>query len=215
MKRSTALLATADARGPSLHRLSGDPRVRRSIVVALTLYGLLCLRDPAVYRVIDALDLAIHETGHILFLPFGEFAHMLGGTLFQIGFPLLFVIHFLRRNDRFAASVTGWWVAQNLWNVSVYVSDARARALPLVGGGEHDWAYILGALDLLAHDRVIGRTLHVAGILIFTWCMLQAWWSAAPGARSSGVADALGEPEEGSLSARPGDVIRLAGRLDA
>jgi len=36
-----------------------------------------------------------------------------------------------------------WWVAQNLWNISVYVKDARAEELPLVGGGEHDWNYLL------------------------------------------------------------------------
>ena len=60
-----------------------------------------------------------------------------------------------------------WWVAQSLWNVSVYVKDARAQELPLVGGGEHDWAYLLGELDLLPHDQAIGHAVWLAGVVVY------------------------------------------------
>src|SRR2546427_868842 len=82
---------------------------------------------------LDGVDLAIHEAGHPLFGVFGEFIGFLGGTLMQLLMPSLFVWYFTRRGDRHAATVALWWVAQNLWNVSVYVKDARAEELPLVG----------------------------------------------------------------------------------
>jgi hypothetical protein len=163
--------------------------LRRALVLGLTAYGIACLREPADFRVLDALNLAVHETGHLLFLPFGEFMHFLGGTLFQLLMPLLFVLHFARRGDRFAAHVVLWWVAQSLWNVSVYAADARSQALPLVGGGEHDWAYLLGRLGWLQYDAGIAAAIHLAGVLIFVWAMLQAWARAAePAADSEGGA---------------------------
>jgi hypothetical protein len=159
---------------PLVQDLAANPLLRRVLVGALTLYGFICLSDPGAFRLPDAVNLAIHETGHTVFLPFGDFMHFLGGTLFQIAFPLLFVAHFARRGDRYAACVCCWWVAQSLWNVSVYMADARAQVLPLVGGGEHDWEYLLGTLNLLEHDILLSRTVFVVGILLFGWAMLQA-----------------------------------------
>ncbi|HVE79375.1 MAG TPA: hypothetical protein VNA89_10960, partial [Gemmatimonadaceae bacterium] len=139
------------------HRgLPAAPTLARLAFVAfLGIYGVRCLVRPDEYRLLDNVDVAIHETGHLVFAPFGEFITALGGTLFQLIVPLAFVVAFLRRGDRFAASVVLWWVAQNLWNISVYVRDARAQVLPLVGGGEHDWAYLLAELDLLPRDQEV------------------------------------------------------------
>ena len=51
--------------------------------------------------------------------------------------------------------------------ISVYVKDARALELPLVGGGEHDWAYILGELGLIHRDQAIGDVIFAIGVLLF------------------------------------------------
>ena len=112
------------------------------------------------------MDLAIHETGHLLFNPFGEFIGFAGGTIFQLIMPLLFVGYFWRRGDRHAASVALWWVAQNCGNVATYAADARSQELPLVGGGEHDWAYLLASTGHLAHDQGIARAIRTAGVLL-------------------------------------------------
>ncbi len=96
------------------------------------------MRDPGNFGLLDALDLAIHEGGHVFFGIFGEFMGFLGGTLFQLLVPLTFLLYFLQRHDRFAAAVVLWWIGQNLWNISVYVKDARSMELPLVGGGYHN-----------------------------------------------------------------------------
>ena len=126
---------------------------RVTLTLALAAYGISYARDPGAGRLLDGVDLAIHETGHLVFGAFGEFVQFAGGTIMQLLMPLAFVGYFLRRRDPHAATVALWWVAQNLWNISVYVADARAQELPLVGGGEHDWAYMLGRLGWM-HVRV-------------------------------------------------------------
>jgi hypothetical protein len=138
-------------------------------------YGAFLALHPDHFGWLDNVDLAIHEAGHPLFGVFGEFVGFLGGTLMQLLMPSLFVWYFTRRGDRHAATVALWWVAQNLWNVSVYVKDARAEELPLVGGGEHDWNYLLGRLGLLAQDRFLGEAIWLAGVLLYLWACLRGW----------------------------------------
>ena len=141
----------------------------------LALYGAWLALHPAHYGWLDALDLAIHEAGHPLFGIFGEFIGFAGGTLMQLLVPIVFFAYFWRRGDRHAATVMAWWIAQNLWNIARYVADARAEELPLVGGGEHDWAYLLGELGLLRQDVAIAQAVHFAGVLILLWSVLAGW----------------------------------------
>ena len=49
----------------------------------------------------------------------------------------------------------------------MYVKDARAQELPLVGGGEHDWAYLLGELNVLPRDQAIGHAVWLAGAVVY------------------------------------------------
>lgn len=44
----------------------------------LAVYGLVCLRTSASRGLLDGVDLAIHETGHLVFLPFSEVVTALG-----------------------------------------------------------------------------------------------------------------------------------------
>jgi hypothetical protein len=103
----------------------------------------------------------------------------------QLLMPAIFVSYFWRRGDRHAATVALWWVAQNLWNVSVYVQDARAEELPLVGGGEHDWNYLLGRLGLLNQDHLIGGAVRLVGVLVYAWSCLRGWSYASERAEPS------------------------------
>jgi hypothetical protein len=152
---------------------------RRCLSVALLIYGVYGLRHQGEGTLLDGVDLAIHETGHLVFGPFGEFIGFAGGTLFQLLMPTFFLIYFLRRSDQYAASVALWWIGQNCGHIAVYVADARAQELPLVGGGEHDWDYLLGRLGLLARDHTIARAITAVGYLLVVAAAVWGLVSAA------------------------------------
>lgn len=168
--------------------------VRRLFTLFLLVYGLYDLSHPGRGTLLDGVDLAIHETGHLVFAPFGEFIGFAGGTLFQLIMPATFVVYFARRGDEHAASVALWWVGQNCGHIAYYAADARAQDLPLVGGDEHDWNYLLGRLGLLAHDQGISRAIVCTGVLLV---LCSAGWGLARAGRptadaAAALADAAG-----------------------
>ncbi len=121
------------------------------------------------YTWIDNADLVIHEAGHFFFMFFGKFIYTLGGTLMQILLPSLIIWYFWRNSYRTGAQVGLLWLGQNLINISVYAADARAQALPLLGGNKvyHDWTYILSTVNLLQYDAEVGYLFFGLAILIF------------------------------------------------
>lgn len=168
---------------------------RLGFTILLALYGFSILRHPDAGSLMDNVDLPIHETGHLLFRPFGEFMQFAGGTLFQVIMPCVFVGYFIKRTDWHAASIALWWVGQNFWNISVYASDARAQELPLVGGGEHDWAYMLERLHQLPQDQAIGHAAWTIGVVLYVIAIaggLFALTIPVPAANDAIAGDALG-----------------------
>jgi hypothetical protein len=81
--------------------------------------------------------------------------------------PAVFVGYFALKREWYSATIPLWWVGQNCWNIARYISDARAQDLPLVGGGEHDWLWLLDEMDLLHRDLTIGRAVHGVGIVLY------------------------------------------------
>jgi hypothetical protein len=118
------------------------------IASAYFLYYCFSYKD---WHFIDNVNLIIHEAGHSVFIFFGQFISLLGGSFLQVTFPLIFVLYFFYRQEYFSASILLFWVGQNLINVSVYVSDSILMQLPLLGGDSsiHDWNSILETLGLL------------------------------------------------------------------
>lgn len=151
--------------------------------------------DPSPDSFLHGVDLAIHETGHLVFAPFGETVGFLGGTLAQLLMPAAFLAYFWRRGDRHAATVPLWWLAQNCWDISVYVADARAQELPLVGGGEHDWAYLLGAAGWLSHDQGIARAFHFVGVMLYLIAVVGGAMLARRGSADAATLDPASELE--------------------
>src|SRR5690349_22587856 len=99
-------------------------------------------------------------------MPLEVFMHLLGGPLFQLLVPLAFVAYFLKRGDQHAATVALWWEATNLWYVAVYIDDAQKIALDYVGGGEHDWAYLLSEFGKVHASATIAARVHAAGVIV-------------------------------------------------
>jgi hypothetical protein len=57
----------------------------------------------------------------------------------------------------------------------VYIRDARLQALPLVGGGEHDWASLLGSWGVLERDQFIGGVVYLIGVLVYLIALAAGW----------------------------------------
>jgi hypothetical protein len=165
---------------------------QRALALALAPYA-LWLVFAYEYHFLDGVNLAFHEAGH-LFLGFaGRTLHFLGGTLGQLFFPAALVLHFRRRGDAFAAAVSALWLGESLMNVAVYLGDARAQALPLVGGHVHDWHWLLAQAGLLAHCATLARLLHLAASAVVVIAWLRAARAAfAPDAGRAPLRGALG-----------------------
>jgi len=141
------------------------------------------------------IDLAIHEFGHMLFMPFGiqflgSTMTILGGSLTQVAFPLIFFGYFVRkqedgrRRDLFAAMVCLWWSGINLLSVAIYCADSRAGQLMLIDGSTgqesdgHDWNNLLTRWGLLEHDTAIARWMRAIAFVVCIGSIIVAVWSA-------------------------------------
>lgn len=174
----------------------GYARLAFAALLAWLAWGVFHEPDAGVPLVSD-IGIAIHEFGHMLFRPFGiaflgSTMVILGGSLTEAAFPLLFVGYFLRtredgtRRDVFAAMVCLWWAGINLLSVSVYCADARAGRLMLLNGltgqesDAHDWNNLLTTWGLLEQDTLIARKMRavaalmcVAGLGVAVWFQLR------------------------------------------
>jgi hypothetical protein len=115
------------------------------------------------YHFLDGVNLAFHEAGHLFFAPFGQFLHILGGTLGQLIVPGLCIAQFLREERPFEAAVCTVWLGESTLYMATYMADAQAQVLPLVGGGMHDWHWLLTRMGLLADCRLLGGLAHALG----------------------------------------------------
>lgn len=158
-------------------------RVRIVFAVAVAAWLAPAIWDPTRYGLLDHVDLAIHEAGHVVFAPFGEFLGIAGGSLLQLIVPAAFVAYFLRRDERYAAFIVLFWVAQSLFNVATYMADARTQVLPLVGGEYviHDWHWLLSRLGWLRLDRTLAALMRI----VATLGLGIALWGALVNARSA------------------------------
>jgi hypothetical protein len=157
------VIRPAKAETPLLRRFNF---LKLGFIVLIGIYGTVCAASPSTYRFLDRVDLVFHEAGHLIFGLFGEFIGALGASLMQILIPAIVVGYFFVHRQQYSAAVTLFWVAQSLFNVSVYVRDARSQALPLLGGEDtlHDWNYLLGRLHLLKWDQAFGNLVYLVGL---------------------------------------------------
>jgi hypothetical protein len=138
-----------------------------SLLLIPVCYYLISARGQ--YSWIDNADLVIHEAGHVFFSPFGKFIYTLGGTMMQIILPSIIALFFFTKLYRTGVQISLLWLGQNLINISVYVADAKAQSLPLLGGKKvyHDWNYILSQLNILDYYSEVNFVFIAGAILIF------------------------------------------------
>jgi len=98
----------------------------------------------------------------------------------QLTFPVILAISFWRQQEPISVAVSIVWFFENGLNIARYVADARVQVLPLVGGGCHDWATILGRWNLMAYDtRIAGviRLVSSVGMILPVLWIMWLWFA--------------------------------------
>jgi hypothetical protein len=165
-------------------------KLKFAFAIVIALYFFWVALYPQNGSFLDLVDLPIHEAGHILFTPFGQFLTVAGGTLLQLIVPTAFIVSFLYREDYYAASVTTHWLGQSFLNVYVYAADAVKMQLVLLGGltgsegAFHDWNFMLTETGLIEYTNLIASLIRLCGtllIILAAVCSLYfSWFSASP-----------------------------------
>lgn len=112
-------------------------------------------------------NLGIHEFGHFVSYSMSDVMTALMGSVAQVGVPAALALYFLLlRSDWIGAGLCLAWGATSALEVAVYVADAPAQDLELVGG-RHDWAFILGpdGYDAIDSAGSLAQTIRVGAAL--------------------------------------------------
>lgn len=125
----------------------------------------------------------IHEGGHVLFRPLGEFMGILGGSLLQWLAPLFLAAGFLRQRDLYALCFSFFLFGAALNQSYCYMdSSFQMEKYPnmvfiSLGSGEaiHDWQYLFGALGMYRSYTTVALLTRLLG-LGFIWL---AWAAGA------------------------------------
>ena len=135
-----------------------------SVAILMYLLAMVEVADSGSYLIlfmVHNVDLVFHEAGHWIFGVFGNRTlTILGGSLNQVLIPLIVAFAFWRQRDATGFAFGMFWMFESLRDVSVYMADARALELPLLGGGGeevHDWR------NLFIHWRVLNKDVIIAG----------------------------------------------------
>ncbi len=155
--------------------------------VLLSSYFLSIAYAPLNDSFLDIVDLPIHETGHLLFRPFGEFMMIAGGSLFQVIIPAVFVGYFVWYEKYYSAAIVLLWVGQSVLNVFVYAADAIVMQIVLTSGltgsegGFHDWNYLLSETGLINSTKTVAGLIRFLGTLtIIAAGILSIYYSIYP-----------------------------------
>ena len=111
--------------------------------------------------------LPIHEAGHFLFRFFGRTLTILGGSFWQVMFPVIWFLIALKQRSQ-TAPFAAFWIGENLMDVSLYIRDAQFMALPLLGGDSsgHDWKNLLTQWDAVDDAGTIADIVYYSGWII-------------------------------------------------
>ncbi|MEM1055019.1 MAG: hypothetical protein AAGI52_05795 [Bacteroidota bacterium] len=128
-----------------------------------------------------SLNLIAHEAGHFFFRFFGEWMMFAGGSILQVALPGIIAWSALTWSSRAGFQLGMVWVGQSLLDVSVYAADAKARALPLLGGlshDYHDWYNLLKPLGMLDHAGAVAMGFVIAALVVWAIGLSAPKWTA-------------------------------------
>src|SRR5919106_1340675 len=142
-------------------------------VLLIAVWGWFALVQNDQTPIFVYLNIAVHETGHVLFRPFGELTMLIMGSGFEVLFPFLVGTYFLVRKDLVATSVCFGWAASALASAATYIADADDGRLALLGAtgpdSAGDWERILGEqfFDKVYLADSIASVVRSAGFMLW------------------------------------------------
>lgn len=139
------------------------------------------MRNSKFLNFIHGVNLVFHEFGHPFFGLFGEVIGILGGTLGQLMIPLIIVIAFWRQRDAVGFSICLFWFFENFLDIAIYMADARALQLQLIGGlgrEAHDWRNLFLEWGVIRSDLQIAAATRALGWIgmVGIWLWLAWRW---------------------------------------
>src|SRR5262245_3846430 len=155
---------------------------RAVILIVLAREWLKYISNPMYSGWFSALTLGIHEGGHLLFRPFGDWLMVAGGSIAQGGAPIIAALLFLQQPDFFAIAVCGDWLSSALFEMATYMADATKLELDVVtiGGAEpitpNDWRYMLESVGLLLWDERLAHALRGVASLVMLASLVYGSW---------------------------------------
>jgi hypothetical protein len=153
------------------------------VLVAAAIMALIYRGDDTWVPILDSANLAFHEAGHMFYGVLGETMALYGGVLGQLTFPIVAIVVFLFRREVPGLAIGAIWMAENLFNIARYMADARAKELPLVGGGEHDFEHIFTRWGVLHRDLQIADDVRVIAWLVIAATLAWTLWRYRVGQR--------------------------------
>lgn len=159
--------------------------MRTLALTAVAAVFLLCHAQWGWVPILDSANLAFHEAGHPLFGLLASGLMVYGGTLMQLLMPGAAAWQLRRQGKVGGYHLCLLWLAENLLNVARYMADARRQELPLVGGGDHDWTFILSQWGLLHWDTTLALWLRLFAVGLMVWVLWRDWRLARADAKAA------------------------------
>ena len=152
---------------------------RAPILLYLLYAGFRMTIEPRHGTWFSGITFGIHELGHVVFSFLGEFIGVAGGSLAQLLAPAAAALVLLRQRDYFGLTVGAAWLSFSLSELAIYINDARAQQLDLVGltpDPLHDWHYLLSKMGLLKFDGTIALATRGLGFVILVGSASLGIW---------------------------------------
>ena len=147
------------------------------------------------------LNIAVHESGHVLFRSFGELTMLIMGSGFEVLFPLsVGAVFLLRKRDLVATAVCWGLAASALASAATYIADADDGQLALLGAtgpdAAGDWERILGEefLDKVYLADSIAGTVRTFGYVLWFVALVVAAWAIVRSRRQERAALPIAGP---------------------
>lgn len=165
--------------------------VRVGWLAFYVIFLLYAIADRSGYLLIDYVFVPIHEGGHLLFSYFGHTLMVAGGTLLQLGVPLMLAAYFAFRRQATGVAFCSFFFFENFLGIATYMADARTQELPLLTVGdpefvEHDWFTMFSQWGVLQHDTQIAAVVRALGWLGMIAVVIWLWWRTKAPAHPAG-----------------------------